>query len=461
MKRDETKLWAVLAAITAVLLIYSQTKAFSWDEGFHLLAARMISLGKRPYQDFLFAQTPLNAYWNALLFRIFGAGWRVPHIAAALETAVGIALIADYIFRRASTATRLSVSVTAAILLAANDPVVWYSMVGQAYGMSLMFVALAFRFAVVAVEGPWYFAALAGMAAGAAASSTLLAAAVGPVMFVWLTWLTRGRKSAPYALGAVVGLGPALWFLIQAPHAFIFDVVGFHVNFRNADWDDWVNHDIGTLTSWLNSGAALVLMSLALAGIVIGRKRRDLVLAAWVTGASCVFEASTHPTFPQYFIPAVPFAVVLAAEGIQELLARYPRRWPLAAMSVLTVAVLIRGLWEERDDMSWKDIDKIVKAVREAKPDPKPLYADEHVYLLTGIVPISGMEWGSGHKIDVPLDQARPVHVIPRKELDRMVKAGDFGNLETCEEGDIDRMGLNSIYPHKLQIGDCYLFTRK
>jgi hypothetical protein len=443
------------------LVVYSQTASFGWDEGFHLLAARLISLGKRPYQDFLFAQTPLNAYWNALIFRFFGAGWRAPHAAAALETAIGTALITDYIFRRASTNTRLAVSLTAAILLAASTSVVWYSMTGQAYGMALMLVAFAFRCAVAAVEGRWWLATLAGVSAGAAASSTLLAAAMGPVVFVWLTWVTRGRKSAPFVLGAVVGLSPALWFLIRTPKAFLFDVIGFHLTYRQAEWGDWMTHDLETLTSWLNSGAAVILVSLAVAGAVVGKARREIVLAAWVTGACCVYEASAHPTFPQYFIPAMPCAVVLAAEALQELTARYPRRWPLALASALTLAVLARGLFEEREDMSWADIAKITQAVKDAKPDPKPLYADEHIYLMTGVVPPSGMEWGSGHKAEIPLEQARPLHVLPRTELDRMVKNGEFGTFETCEETDIDRLGLNSIYPHKVKIGDCYVFTRQ
>src|SRR5580698_9263833 len=49
----------------AGLMIYSQTVAFTGDEGFHLLAAQLIDSGKRPYIDFCFPQTPLNAYWNA------------------------------------------------------------------------------------------------------------------------------------------------------------------------------------------------------------------------------------------------------------------------------------------------------------------------------------------------------------------------------------------------------------
>src|SRR6476660_4487410 len=80
-------LCSALVLLTAGLVVYSQTKAFAWDEGFHILAAQMIKHGKRPYLDFVFSQTPLNAYWNAGWMAVFGESWRVPHAIAALCSA--------------------------------------------------------------------------------------------------------------------------------------------------------------------------------------------------------------------------------------------------------------------------------------------------------------------------------------------------------------------------------------
>src|SRR6185437_5930906 len=70
---------AAVLCIAAVMLTYARTFAFAWDEGYHLVAAWLIAHGKQPYIDFVFPQTPLNAYWNALLLRVFGENWRVSH----------------------------------------------------------------------------------------------------------------------------------------------------------------------------------------------------------------------------------------------------------------------------------------------------------------------------------------------------------------------------------------------
>src|ERR1700733_4650725 len=80
-------LFSVLALLTAGLVVYSQTMAFAWDEGFHILTAQLIKHGKRPYIDFVFSQTPLNAYLSAVWMAVFGESWRVPHAFSALCSA--------------------------------------------------------------------------------------------------------------------------------------------------------------------------------------------------------------------------------------------------------------------------------------------------------------------------------------------------------------------------------------
>ena len=84
----------------ALFLYYSQTDAFSWDEAYHLLGSQLILLGKQPYLDFCFPQTPLNAYWNAFWMSLLGQSWRVTHALAALLTMSAVHLTADFVARQ-------------------------------------------------------------------------------------------------------------------------------------------------------------------------------------------------------------------------------------------------------------------------------------------------------------------------------------------------------------------------
>src|SRR6516225_2517489 len=88
-------LYGIWAALASGLMLYAQTLAFTDDEGFHLLAAQLIKSGMRPYLDFCFPQTPLNAYWNAFWMAIFGESWRTAHALAAVETSAAVVLAAQ------------------------------------------------------------------------------------------------------------------------------------------------------------------------------------------------------------------------------------------------------------------------------------------------------------------------------------------------------------------------------
>src|SRR5258708_5163377 len=88
---------AAFLLVAALLITYSQTRAFVWDEGFHLVAAGLIAQGKTPYVDFCFPQTPINAYFNATLVRVFGQDWHAPHLLAALFVVCAMFFAAQFL----------------------------------------------------------------------------------------------------------------------------------------------------------------------------------------------------------------------------------------------------------------------------------------------------------------------------------------------------------------------------
>ena len=169
-RRPFLLLCAFVALLTAGLMVYSQTIALSWDEGFHLLAAQLILRGRKPYLDFFHAQTPLYAYWNAAWMRMFGESWRTAHTVSTLFTAGAVMLTADYVFSRfQGLRGHLAWALLAAMLVALNTTVVEFGTVGQAYGLCLFLIVAAFRASIAAVDRKgWFLAAAAGFLSGAA-----------------------------------------------------------------------------------------------------------------------------------------------------------------------------------------------------------------------------------------------------------------------------------------------------
>jgi 4-amino-4-deoxy-L-arabinose transferase-like glycosyltransferase len=476
---DVALLCIVTAALFAGLLIYAQLHAFSWDEGFHLLAASLIRSGQKPYLDFCFPQTPLNAYWNAAWMQLFGVSWRVTHTVATALTASAIFLTADFILARFPIQRwRLAGALAAAFLVGLNGSIVLFGTIAQAYAFCLFLTVAAFRVALRAVENQGStMSALAGLLVCAAAASSLLTAPAAPVLLAWILFYNRNgnrwTKSAAFLAGGAIPFLPVLWLLIQSPHQVFFNLIGYQVFFRRSQWQGATTHDLDVLTSWVDSGQALLLGLLAIAGLlfIVKRsgwdraRRSEFYLCAWLAAAMGLEIATAHPTFRWYFLLIVPFLAIPAVAGLYELASRMysPDRplWPVTVLTLLLALGLSRALADDSDSTSWHDMEAIAHKVQEVTPPNGALWAGEQIYFLTRRSPPDGMEFQAAQKMDMPMPAAAALHVLPHAELDRRVKAGAFDTIEICDDDRIKELGLADLYSKSVEISGCSVFWEK
>ena len=407
-------LWAVGALITAGMLVYSQSQAFGWDEGYHLVAAQLIGTGKRPYLDSCFPQTPLAAYWNAAWMRVFGESWRTVHASAALCTSGAVMLAARFVLTRfPAPGWRSGAAIATAVLIGANTAVVQFATAGQPYGFCLVLIVAAFTCTVLAVDrrGPLLSAA-AGLLAATSAAGSLLTAPVAPVLLLWILWCNRtGSRLAKFGwfvMGALIPWTPVIWLFVQGPRQVFFNVIEYMLVDRPATWPGAPRHDLEVLISCVDSPQALTLGFLAAAGLFgastnarARRWRSELYLCVWLAAALAVYVSCAHPTFPQYYLFAVPFLGIVAATGLWELSLRLGSRplWAVLAVTSLVCGGLAKRLYEEgRDDFFWRDMEKVARQVEQVTPrDAALLASEEHVYFLTRHRPPSGMECNAPH----------------------------------------------------------------
>jgi len=116
------------------------------------------------------------------------------------------------------------------------------------------------------------------------------------------------------------------------------------------------------------------------------------------------------------------------------------------------------ALFGERDDMMWKDMQKTADKVREVTPPNATFLADETVYFLLRRIPPSGMELEDSHKLTFSDARAQALHIVPRPKLDIMIKAGRFDTVEMCDDDEITRLGLASLYQKSETVGTCQVF---
>ncbi len=466
------------ALLGAGLLFYSQTAAFTGDEGFHLLAAQLIDKGRRPYIDFAFPQTPLNAYWNALWLRLIGQTWRVPHAVSAVLVIAAALLAAQFVWRRfpASERWRAAAALAVAIVILTNVMVVEYGPLAQAYAACLFLIVAAFRLTVAAIDRPSPAAALCvGLCAGAAAGCSLLTATAAPVYLLWMLFYNRAGnrwiKAAAYCLGGAIPFVPVLWLLKQSPRPVIFNLFEYHLFFRTLYWAHTTQHDLEIVTSWIDSGQALVLLLLSLAGLlfILFRSewpreiRREFYLCAWLTIGMSIEIATAHPTFARYFLLVVPFVAILSAAGLYTISERLFRpESPAVAIALLTLLFALglgKSLYERADNVrTWAVHEQLAKKVNEVTARDAPIFADEEIYFLTGRTPPPGLEFSYSHKLKLAPALAAQLHIITQEEINRMAADGKFAAVATCDDEPLDAMHLDDIFIHKFTTDDCYVY---
>lgn len=466
----------VVMCLLGVLAVYSQTSAFAWDEGYHVLAAQLISGGKRPYLDFCFPQAPLNAFWNAGWMRLFPGSWRAVHGLAAVVTAGTILLAADFVYTRFPVpAWRLPGAVATALLIGLNATVIEYATTGQPYALCLFLIVAAFRAAVRAAErqGRWSTAA-AGFLASAAAGCSLLAVTAPLVLLVWTVRRTRAGERwgsfRTFLAGAAVPLLPVLWLFLKGPRQTFFNLFEYHLFYRRANWEDATSHDWSVLTSWLTSPQAWTLGLLAAAGLWFAAKasswdrawRSEVALCGWLALGIGAELCSAHPTFEWYFVLVIPFLAIPAATGLYAATATLRVAspwWPVTALLVVFAGGGAKSLYQDRHTMTWRDLEAVARKVEEVTPRGAGLWADEQIYFLTRRPPAEGTELSYAEVIDLPDPPASSLHIVPLDELDRRAAAGVFRTVSTCEEAEqIEALDLPRLFRHQAAVGICHVF---
>jgi hypothetical protein len=460
----------------AGLVVYSQTRAYTGDEGFHLLTDQLIRSGMRPYLDFCYPQASLNNYWNALWMNVFGESWRAIHSIAAVLAAVAIFLMADFVFRRFPVASwRLPAALAVVAAAGINQLVVEYGTLGQAYGMCLFATAAAFRCAIVAVDRsrPW-MAMAAGFFVGLAAASSLLTAAAPPVVLIWI--LVRSRegnrwlKAAAVAFGTVIPFAPMIRLFAQGPVQVWFNLVQYHLFFRKLYWSETTQHDLEIMTAWIDSGQALILGLLAVGGIVYvvkrsqwsSRLRSEFYLCGWLSLALVVELGTAHPTFARYFLLTAPFLAALAAVGLyaaaSRLLDSERSPWTLLPLAFLMALGLGRSIYDRLDLRTWGEYEAMARKVLQVTPKNGSIWADEQMYFLTKKRPSPGLEFGYSHRVKLPPARMALLHIVSEDEVGRRVKSRMFSTVFTCDDDEIQNLGLNRLYSWKAEMDDCTIF---
>lgn len=469
--------YVLLFFYSLLFLLYAETWAFTFDESYHLVAAQLIIAGKRPYLDFTFPQSPVNAYWNAWWMSLLGESWRVPHAFAALFTITAVALMARFALAQFPIKTwRAAAAMVTALTFGLNAMVFMFGPLSQAYGMCLFALVMAFLITIRAVDRTGLALSIAaGLFTGIAAGSTLLSAAAVPVFALWALFYNRAgnrwSKLVAFLIGTAIAFIPVIWLFIQGPKQTWFNLAQYHLMFRKLYWPSTTLHDLEVLTAWIDSGQALLIGLLAVFGLLYVARRSqwplavkaEFYLCGWLALALSAEVGRAHPTFERYFLLAVPFFAILAVPGLyavaSAVLDHNQTFWPVLLVAAISVVGLAKSLYDRHYDvLDWRTYEQLARKVDEVTPRNASLFATEPIYFLTHRIPPAGLELYASHKVDLgPADNAL-MHIVTEPEMKQQVQSGMFRTAFSCDDDEIDDYGLPKIYNHRLDMNGCSIF---
>jgi hypothetical protein len=425
--------FAVVLVQLPVFAVLGMLRTVDGDEGFYLLAARLVYEGRLPYVDFMYTQMPLLPYVYGLWMKLFGFNWYAGRLLSALlATTLGtlVFVYAERTFKNQRLAqVGLFLFVTSAFTLAWDTVVMTYALSGL-----LLFAAF---FVLSMGSGGTRTARFifSGFLLGLAIDTRLLMLAAAPAFIIGVLGYetstgSRQRRLLQWLAGLTVGLAPALFFVAIDLDAFIFGNLGFH-SLRNTTG--------GLVSDWAQKGAMLAeLLNIRSAGgetitfqvplllvlnayhvvLVVRRRVTPNYISILSTALLTVALLLPTPTYSQYFVILLPFVIInglcaldVLRQDIRELLTSVLRDHFRTALGVFLAAYAlvvpiviykyvswlgptIPGL-HQVDPHAWSlpTIRAVSSAIEQSNPPGEEVLTFWPGYLLeTRAGPVAGME---------------------------------------------------------------------
>jgi hypothetical protein len=409
---DESRvIWSLPVCLGLQVMLFTAmaySRLIDTDEGFYLLAVKLVAHGKHPYLDFFFQQMPALPYVYAVWSRVVGLSWTSARMLSVLLSVALGGLLYWHIERLYS---RKTLACLAVLLYALNNLVIaWHSVV-KTFALSnfLLFCAYLLVFPEPKRYSGWK-AFLGGLLLACAVDTRLYLIAVTPVLMASLYYSgphSGGRLKYvwPFAGGLALGLLPNLLLLSRAPDSYVFDNIGYHLIRSDLALRSAIRQKIETFLAITNvqgsydgSGAQFAMLGLPALAVVFLRdvdRRLFLPLAlSLVLFVTCLMPS---PTFLQYFCVCVPYMVIVAVKfiatmapphGVADAPLRLVRTLGLmvAGLYLLcgAVAFFNYGFWGTGVEGIWKrenTIDYRVSTVRQVSKTLEHLVAKDEPVL--------------------------------------------------------------------------------
>ncbi len=451
----------VLTILLCIFIPISLNRLIAGDEGFYVLAAKLVASGDRLYSDFFYPQMPLLPWIYGTWMRMFGPTWESVRILAGIFSALIGYLIYLHLlaFNRRWAIFGIFLFVTSTLVFA------WYGTV-KTFSISILFLFSSYYLLDKKSSlNSWIKLVLAGILFGLSVETRLFFAGLYPIflllIFIRPDPMTGFLKSALlFSLGCTIALFPSIYLAISNFDIFYFNNLGYHL-IRSDRGDDAMmrakltilNTVLGLRDSHQITGyqlpTLLVLSGFYAFGSIFSKTKID---SAFIVALGLfILNFIPSPSYVQYFSTLMPFLIIGAVSSLYSLYKFYlqntyrPKK-SLAFISILLFsAIFITGSYEDLQKYMKNGIgvigigpgdapNKTISAVSEIgekisqsiNPNEEVLAEWPGFLINSTAKPVPGLEnnfgWKVGHKISPEL--RRKYKIISRDEIKKLIQNG-------------------------------------
>lgn len=319
------------------------------DEGFFLLASRLILMHKKPYIDFFYPQAPLLPYIYALWMKCFGISWAAGRLLAALLTTLLGALLYEHVCRL--TRNWLAGLVAVVVFVSSTLVFAWFPIVGP-FSLAALFIFSTYVIVSrLSAESSRWLIAGAGLLFGLSVDIRSYLLLLIPLFVWWIfqTGDTRVRLASIlwFLGGFTVAMVPSLYLFLSSPDAFLFNNLGYHAIRSNEGLIGMWQEKLVLAVMFFFGGpgangiqnSILFFVSLGFVFSMPGRKypARRAFQTALVVG---ILSLLPTPAYLPYFCLAVPFLIVSTVCVVNDLLVSLELRPQKLFAAVACIALL-------------------------------------------------------------------------------------------------------------------------
>lgn len=448
------------------------------DEGYYLLASRLVLLHKKPYVDFFYMQMPLLPYLYAAWMKVAGVTWVSAKVFAAFMTATVGTLICQDV-QRFTRSWRAGV--LAAILFVTSSLIVEWFPVAKTFSATALFVFVAYIIiSRITTASSQAIIFVGGLLLGCGIDIRSYIVLLTPLFIYWIYRRTEMRSRlvvVSFLSGTVVALIPCFWLFLLSPRAFLFNNLGYFAIRSHGGLVGLWGEKLFALFALLIGGPHVIGIQVSILLIV--------AMAFWsylnpgpcppkfafqIAASIALISFLPTPVLLQYFCLSVPFliaaTVCIAHDAVAE--PGLDRRKPKAVATVLALLIAyvlagipsfegyfisgagVPGVATDKSPGNWKlpalrrvseEIDKVTMP-----GEPVASFWPGDIFE-THAVPIPGLENDSGLPIysKLTVQQRQAFHILSPKEIEhgfaihqpRVVVMRDGALSAVCGESDM------------------------